>query len=314
MIAALRRASLAAALVLLRLLARIPLRWQHALGAALGHLAYRLGPRYAHRMRKHLRNSGLCRDEAQFQRVLRANIAETGKQSIESLALWFRPQAEAAALVRSCEGEAAVLDVYRSGQGIILLTPHLGCFEVSAIYAAERFPITVLYRPPRIAWLEHLIVAGRGRGNEKLAPASLAGVRSLFRALKTGEAVGILPDQAPGRGEGVWADFFGRPAYTMTLVGRLWEAARPAVFVAAALRRPHGEGYDIHVERVEGDLAGEAGARRINAAIEAAVRRCPEQYLWSYNRYKRPRGAPPSPWRRADKPRRRKSSAGAGQR
>lgn len=310
MAAALRAAALAATLALLRLLARIPLRWHHALGAGLGHLAYWLSPRYAHRMRKHLRLSGLCRDEAEYRRVLRANIAETGKQGIESLALWFRPQAQAAALVRSCHGEQEVVDVHRSGRGIILLTPHLGCFEVSAIYAAQRFPITVLYRPPRIAWLEALIVAGRARGNEKLAPASLKGVRALFRALKTGEAVGILPDQAPGSGEGVWADFFGRPAYTMTLVGRLWEATRPAVFVAAALRRPRGEGYDIHVQRVDGELAGEAGARRINAAIEDAVRRCPEQYLWSYNRYKRPAGAPLPPGFDQTRKRRRRSGAG----
>jgi KDO2-lipid IV(A) lauroyltransferase len=147
-----------------------------------------------------------------------------------------------------------------------------------------------LYTPPRVKWLEALIEAGRGRGNEKLAPATLKGVRALFRALKNGEAIGVLPDQAPPRGQGgVWVDFFGRPAYTMTLIGRLWETTRPPVFVAAARRRPRGEGYDIDVQRVDGDLSGEAGARRVNAAIEEAVRRCPEQYLWSYNRHKIPR-------------------------
>ena len=295
MIDALRRAALSLALALLGLLGRLPLRFYHALGAFLGRLAYRVSARYSRRMRSHLRMSSVCKDEAEYERVLRRNIDETGKQGIEFIALWFRPQAQAAALVGSCKGEQEVLDAYREGRGVILLTPHLGCFEVSAIYAAQRFPITVLYRPPRIGWLEALIVAGRGRGNEKLAPANLKGVRALFRALKKGEAIGVLPDQAPGQGEGVWVDFFGRPAYTMTLIGRLWETTRPAVFVAAALRRPRGEGYDIEVQRVEGDLSGEAGARRINLVIEEAVRRCPEQCLWSYNRHKRPRGAPPPP-------------------
>lgn len=292
---ALRRAGLSLALALLGLLGRLPLRFYHALGALLGHLTYRLSGRYSRRMRGHLRASGLCKDEGEYRRVLRANIAETGKQGIEFLALWFRPQAQAAALVRSCASREEVHDAYRAGRGVILLTPHLGCFEVAAIYAAQWVPITVLYRPPRVRWLEALIVAGRGRGNERLAPANLQGVRALFKALKSGEAIGILPDQAPAQGEGVWVDFFGRPAYTMTLIGRLWETTRPAVFVASALRRPRGEGYDIEVRRVEGDLSGEAGARRINAAIEEAVRRCPEQYLWSYNRHKRPRGAPPPP-------------------
>jgi KDO2-lipid IV(A) lauroyltransferase len=138
-------------------------------------------------------------------------------------------------------------------------------------------------------------VEGRGKGQEKLAPATMRGVRRLFKALQAGEAIGVLPDQAPGAGEGVWVDFFGRPAYTMTLIGRLYQATRPAVFVAVARRLPRGRGYEIDVRPLEGDLAGEAGARRMNAAIEEAVRSCPEQYLWSYNRYKHPAGAPLPP-------------------
>jgi KDO2-lipid IV(A) lauroyltransferase len=289
----LRRAALAVVLALLGLLGRLPLRLYHALGVVLGRLAYRFSPNYAERMRDNLRCSAVCKDDTEYQRVLRANIEETGKQAIEFIALWFRPEQSAAALVRSCQGEDEVLAAYREGKGVILLTPHLGCFEVSAIYAAQRFPITVLYRPPRVSWLEPIIVAGRGRGNEKLAAANLKGVRMLFKALKGGEALGILPDQAPSKGEGIWVDFFGRPAYTMTLVGRLWETTHPAVFVAAAVRRPRGEGFDIIVRRVEGDLAGADGARRINAAVEDAVRLCPEQYLWGYHRYKTPAGAPP---------------------
>jgi KDO2-lipid IV(A) lauroyltransferase len=282
-------------LPMLRALGRLPLRFYHAAGALFGRIAFRFSARYSRRMRTHLRLSGLCPDEATYARVLRANVDETGKQGIEFVPLWFSPQARSAALVRSCAGEEAVMQAHREGRGVILLTPHLGCFEVSAIYAAQRFPITVLYRPPRVRWLEALIDAGRGRGNVRLAPANMKGVRALFRALKNGEAIGVLPDQAPSQGEGVWVDFFGRPAYTMTLIGRLWETTRPAVFVAAALRRPRGEGYDIDVRRVEGDLSGAAGARRINEAIEDAVRRCPEQYLWSYNRHKVPRGVPPPP-------------------
>jgi KDO2-lipid IV(A) lauroyltransferase len=283
----------------LRVFGRLPLRFYHSLGALSGRLAFRISGRYSHRMRSHLRRSHVCPDEAAFERVLRANIDETGKQGIEFIPMWFRPQDRAASLVRSCRGEEEVLQAYREKRGVILLTPHLGCFEVSGIYAAQRFPITVLYRPPRVRWLQALIEAGRGRGNVKLAPANVRGVRALFKALKRGEAIGVLPDQAPSSGEGVWVDFFGRPAYTMTLVGRLWEATHPAVFVAAALRRPRGKGYDIDVRRVHGDLSGEAGARRINAAIEDAVRRCPEQYLWSYNRHKIPRGAPPPPGAKA---------------
>jgi KDO2-lipid IV(A) lauroyltransferase len=279
----------------LRLVACLPLSWFHALGAALGHLAYLCSPRFSRRLDENLRASGVCANEVDYRRLRSANIAETGKQAVEFIPIWFRSEAHAAALVRACKGEQAVLNAYQRGRGVMLLTPHLGCFEVAAVYAAQRFPITVLYRPPHVRWLDHLIAAGRARGREKLAPADLKGVRSLFKALKNGEAVGVLPDQVPGRGEGVWVDFFGRPAYTMMLIGRLWETTRPAVFIATARRLALGAGFDIEVQPLEGDLSGAAGARRMNAAIEAAVRACPEQYLWSYNRYKHPEGAPLPP-------------------
>jgi KDO2-lipid IV(A) lauroyltransferase len=280
---------------LLRLAAWLPLSWFHALGAALGWVAYYTSSRFSKRLRENLRASGVCAGEAEFRRVLRANIRETGKQAVEFIPLWFRGQAQAAELVRSCKGQEAVLEAYRQGRGVILLTPHLGCFEVSAIYAAQHLPITVLYRQPHVRWLDQLIVAGRGRGREKLAPANLRGVRALFKALKRGEAIGVLPDQVPGEGDGVWVDFFGRPAYTMTLIGKLCEAAGPAVFLAVARRLPRGAGYAIEVEPLAGELAGPEGARRLNGAIEAAVRACPEQYLWGYNRYKHPAGAPLPP-------------------
>lgn len=279
----------------LRLAARLPLRWYHALGGILGWVAYHTSARYARRLRENLRASGVCTDEAAYRRVLRESIREIGKQAIEILPLWFRSQAETAALVRSCVGEETVLAAYREGRGVILLTPHLGCFEVSAIYAAKYFPITVLYRQPHIRWLDRLIVAGRGRGQEKLAPANLRGVRALFKALKRGEAIGVLPDQVPGEGDGLWTEFFGRPAYTMTLIGKLCAATRPAVFLAVARRLPHGAGFAIEVDPVQGDLSGSDGTRRLNAAVEAVVRKYPEQYLWSYNRYKHPAGAPLPP-------------------
>ncbi len=282
-------------LSLLRLLARLPLSWYHALGGWLGWIVYWSSPRYSNRLRENLRASKVWKDETDYRRILRGAIAETGRQGLEILPLWFRPQAKVTPLVRSCIGEPAVMNAYARGQGVVLLTPHLGCFEISAIYAAERFPITVLYRTPRIRWLETLIVAGRGRGQEKLAPANLKGVRLLFKALRNKEAIGVLPDQVPSAGEGEWVDFFGRPAYTMTLIGRLCETLDPAVFVAVAQRLPRGRGYEIEVEPFEGGLRGRGGIRRMNAAIEKLVRKHPEQYLWSYNRYKHPAGAPLPP-------------------
>ncbi len=276
---------------LLRTVARLPLAWLHRAGAGLGWLIYRLPPGYARRLEENLRASRVWSDEADYRRLLHASIAEAGKGLLEIVKIWFAPADAVSALV-ACKTWAVVEQAQAEGRGLIFLTPHLGCFEVSAFYGAQRLPLTVLYRPPRLAWLEPVMLAGRSRGQARLAPATLRGVRMLYKALRAGEAVGLLPDQAPGAGEGTWASFFGRPAYTMTLVTRLQQATGAAIVLAFAERLPGGAGYALHLERVPAEGFDE---RALNRAVERVVGRRPEQYLWSYNRYKVPAGAKQPP-------------------
>jgi KDO2-lipid IV(A) lauroyltransferase len=278
-------------LQLFRLFARLPLPLIHGLGCVIGWGMYLISGRVARRMRINLMNSGVAHGPEHYRQVLRRNISESGKSVLETFAIWFRPQHHVLQWVRSCHGWEHVEAAWRDQRGIIFLTPHLGCFEITAQYYAAHRPISVLYRPPRMGWLEPLIQAGRARGLVKLAPATLKGVRDLLKALKQGEAVGILPDQRPAKGEGEWAGFFNRPAYTMTLVGRLAEATGATVLMAFGERLSWGRGYVIHIA----PLDTTPDTRSINAAIEKLVSSKPEQYLWSYPRHRRPRGAPPPP-------------------
>ena len=272
-----------------RLFALLPLRALHGLGALLGRLTYAASAQYAARTRENLRQAGITEDEARYRSVLSATIAEAGKGIAELPWVWGRPYDKVLGAVRECVGLEHIVAAQQRGKGIIFLTPHLGCFEISALYAAQRVPITVLYRPPKLGWLEGVMRGGRERGQAKLAKADVGGVRLLYKALKRGEAVGLLPDQVPSRGEGEWADFFGRPAYTMTLAGRLAQSSGATVLIAYSERLLHGEGYVIHVEPLSLDFAAPV-PQQINVALERVIRACPAQYLWSYNRYKIPRG------------------------
>jgi KDO2-lipid IV(A) lauroyltransferase len=273
-----------------RLLARLPLSWLHGAGSALGWLVYWASPSYAARLRENLYTSGVCSGEAQCDAMLRAAVVEAGKAFTELVAIWFDSDDEVARLVVECDNWDVAESARNRGNGVIFLTPHLGCFEICAHHVAQRMPLTVLYRPPKLGWIEPLMIRGRSRFQAVVAPANIRGVRTLYRALARGEAIGLLPDQAPGKGEGVWADFFGRPAYTMTLVSRLQQASGAAVVMVFARRLPAGRGYHLRFEALAEQGLDEAA---LNRAIEAQVRRCPEQYLWSYNRYKVPAGAPP---------------------
>ena len=277
---------------LFRLFALLPLGMLHSLGALLGRLTYAVSAQYAARTRENLRLAGMTAGEVEYRSVLSATIAEAGKGITELAWVWARPYDEVVGKVRECVGLEHIIAAQARGKGIIFLTPHLGCFEISALYAAQRVPITVLYRPPKLGWLKGVMRGGRERGQARLAKADIGGVRLLYKALKRGEAVGLLPDQVPSRGEGEWADFFGRPAYTMTLAGRLAESSSATVLITYSERLPCGQGYVIHVEPLLLDFAAPV-PQQVNAALERTIRACPAQYLWSYNRYKIPRDVRP---------------------
>jgi len=273
-----------------RFLSRLPLWLVHVLGAALGRLVYLLSPTYRRHLNENLAQAGIAAS-------LRLKVAgETGKQMLELSRIWLRTLEEATAQVAEVVGWEHVEAARQTGKGIVFLTPHLGCFEITAQYLSAQFPITVLYRPPKRAVAQYLIETGRRREQLHLAPADLSGVRSLIKALKRGQAVGLLPDQAPKNGEGVWLDFFGRPAYTMTLAARLTETGA-ATLTTWGERLPGGRGYRLHFAPPQNVLSGDTvnRARQINLEMEHLIRQCPSQYLWGYNRYKRPAGAEPPP-------------------
>ena len=203
--------------ILLRPLAWLPLRGLHLLGTGIGWLVYLLSSSYSARLDRNLRQSGLFPDERQYRRMRRLAIGEAGKITVEGLAVWLKPRQQVLSYFREVRNYALVEQARDAGRGIVLLTPHLGCFEIAGFYFGQKLPLTVLYRPPRVRALQALMVRGRRRGRTELATTDLAGVRKLLRALRNAEAVGMLPDQAPRFGDGVWAPFFGRPAYTMTL-------------------------------------------------------------------------------------------------
>ena len=279
----------AAALLGARLIAALPLVVAQALGAALARIAVRFARRERERLHANLGIAGYGDDA----RLARAAVREAGKTLLELPWVWLRPVDEVLARVRSVEGIEHVRAAHARGNGIVFLTPHLGCFEVAAQFAGSHGPITVMFRPPRQPALRPLLETGRRRGNVALVPANTRGATALLAALRRGEWVGILPDQVPTGGEGEWAPFFGRPAFTMTLATRLIERTGASALMGVCERLPRGRGWTIRIEPLALPAPDESATAAMNRALEAAIRRRPEQYLWSYHRYRTPAGAAP---------------------
>jgi len=281
----------AAALFGARLIAMLPLSVAHALGAMFARLAFLFARRERDRLHANLAIAGYGDDP----RLARAAIGEAGKTMFELPWVWLRPVDEVLARVRSVEGIEHVVAANERGSGVVFLTPHLGCFEVAAQFAGSHGPITVMFRAPRQPALRPLLEAGRRRGSVSLVPANTRGATALLAALRRGEWIGVLPDQVPTGGEGEWAPFFGRPAFTMTLAAKLVERTGATVLMAVCERLPRGRGWTIRIEplTLPPPEAAESATAAMNRALEIVIRRRPEQYLWSYHRYRAPAGVTP---------------------
>lgn len=270
--------------ILFRFLSIFPLSVLHLIGAVLGRIVYLLSGSYRRRLQENLERAG-------FTAHLSDAVKEAGKNILELPFIWCA-KPDRVLRTASLENWDLVQQALDAKKGVIFLTPHLGCFEIVAQSIAVRTRLTVMYRPPRKDALKPLIEGARARENLLLAPANLSGVRIMAKALKKGEAIGLLPDQVPQEGEGVWAKFFGKPAYTMTLSAKLHCMNGAPIILTYAERLPHGRGYVVRFAAFEEELGSDPvqQAEAINRGMEKLIARSPAQYFWSYNRYKKPDG------------------------
>lgn len=289
-------------LAVLRWLSRRPLSTLHRIGAALGWLVWAASATYRRRLRENAAQAGIAAADR------REAVSQAGRMTAELPWLWLRPADRPLGQAVRWDGDAHLQAALDAGAGVLLLTPHLGCWEVCAQAIAERWgdrsTLTAMYRPARQDWLRELEETARARPGLATVPASLAGVRQLLRALRRGEMVGVLPDQVPPEGMGVWAPFFGREAYTMTLATKLARQSGAALLLIWAERLPQGAGFRLRVAPAPAlprpaagateEAQSRADATALNGWMEALVRQAPGQYLWGYHRYKQPRGAAPA--------------------
>ena len=264
-----------------------PLWALHAIGQIAGWLAWLFSKTYRQRFLANVKTAGLG-----FYEAVGA-VGQAGAMSTELPHLWMgnSPAVHWAEGALNCVEKA-----YAPGRGVLFLTPHLGCFEVSAQAVSASFsqkygPLTVLFRPARKEGLGRVMGASRARPGLETAPTTLAGVRQMIKALRAGRSVGLLPDQVPPQGMGQWTPFFGKPAYTMTLAARLALQTGAQLILIWGERLPWGQGYRIHASELETqDTDGvDALVLQINQAMEGLILSRPDQYLWGYARYKQPR-------------------------
>lgn len=277
------------AVATLRLLAALPFALNRRLGALLGG-AMALLPTPARRVtRINLAHCFPDMPDDQRKQLTRRSLVETGKGMAEIALLWHRPEA-GLSRVRAEDGTRELHAAVAAGEPVVLLVPHLGCWEVLNFWLSTHFPFHAMFNPSGLGAMDALIKQGREHYGSTLHPATARGVVGLVRALKDGAVTAILPDQVADRRSGRFAPFFGQPAFTGTLSSKLISQSGARVFMAWGRRLPGTGGYEVRVRDPDPDIYSDdldKSLAALNRSVEKLILEAPEQYLWSYKRFRR---------------------------
>ncbi len=279
--------SIAKAPLWARAVAALPLGACQRFGAVLGVLIYWISPSYRRKFEVQW-NAGASWSKSNLDiqwtdMQKSAAIEHAGKMALEALWVWCRPHEEVMKAVICTDG-AVLENAEAAGKGEMYLTPHLGTFEVAARFCATRKAMTALFKPSKQASVNRLFEVARNLPGLTMAPADGSGVRKMLKALKAGQSIGLLPDQVPPLNQGVWTEFFGKPAYSMPLPEKLHAATGASIVMTFCERLDSGKGWHMHYKTFEGVPTAQA----VNDAMQLWIAQHPEQYLWGYNRYKQP--------------------------
>lgn len=267
--------------------------WLSEKGAGL---LMRLSPVKRHTAERNLERCYPDMDPAERARMLRASFQHYLCSILESGHNWYRTPEK---LGSYCDGivNRDLFEAARaSGKGLLVLAPHFGAWEFLGVHLQEIGDVAILYKPPSNPGLDKALQERRRRGGGTLIPASMTGLLQLYTHLQSGKAAGVLPDQQPPAGKGLFVPFFGIPALTSDLVPRLAKRADCNVF-AAVCERFRGGRFLVHLVPADPEIFSDdlvTALTAMNRTIETCIAIDPDQYLWSYRRFKsQPEGVEP---------------------
>ncbi len=271
---------------------RLPLSWLHA---AARPAAWLLGflPWNKHAIVE--RNLSVCFPELalserkQLAHAQRVELLRLGSE-VGALSRWSEEHlSEHLPVVKGWEHVETALE---RGRGVLMVTGHLGNWEILNLELSRRMSMVTLYRAPENPAVDQFISEARSRFGGRVVASGSASMRHLLRQLKNGGAVGIAADIQPKGGDGVFAPFLGVPALTMTLVNRLARKTGCAVIFCKAIRLSEARGWRLDFQPARPEIADSDPAQALavmNDWLAESTRTHSSQYLWIYKRFsKRP--------------------------
>lgn len=276
------------ALTLIRLLSLLPLAVTDRLAFVLGWLAWCLPSRRHSVIESNLRIAFPDRSDLERRRLHRQHLVEMARLVLESGAVWYWSKERICRHIRRVDGHDHLSRARTSGKGFLMVSAHLGNWEILNLWGSIEMPVVCLYKQPSDPRLDPVIRRSRERFGGRLVASGTPALRRIIEQLRQGGGVGMMMDQQPKQGEGVFAPFFRRPALTMTLVNRLARHTGCQVLLINTRRLGQGLGWSISITPADERIADADPVRSTESLhewLEDAIRANPAQYLWSYKRF-----------------------------
>ena len=284
-----QKLNLSLAKIFITLLAMLSLKNCHRFGSSIGWFLSVIPNRNLHVTKTNIQICFPEMEKQEQQKLVKKILIETGKTLTEAAPVWQWNKNKLFSHIKNIHGEKQVQQAIENQHGVILALPHFGNWELLGLYCSSKYPTTTMYKKPRLSQFDSLIKNGRERFGAMLVPTDNQGIRAMLKALKNNQLICVLPDQEPQEGNGVFAPFFNIQAYSMTLISRLTNKTNAKVFIAYSKRLAKGKGYEINfipLDEINVDSV-EDSVVYLNNEMEKCIRETPEQYQWSYKRFRK---------------------------
>ncbi len=273
--------------MMVTLFSHMSLKRSHQWAAFVGRMVWRWSEK---QRRITLTNMKLCYPqltEQEQKNLAKASLIETVKTFFELGRVWKKHAKNIDGLINHVHGKDILESALDEGKGVLLAAPHFGNWEVLNLWLARYQPFSFLYKPPVNKKIKQLLLKYRGQSGAQQIVADKKGVRTIIQSIKDKHLMAILPDQQPKAGQGVHVDFMGQSAYTMSLFSKIAAKTQVPVVMAVAERLPDGEGFDIHIKRLDDAIyqIDQSGVAYMNQVIAEMVAINPAQYQWTYRRF-----------------------------
>lgn len=288
-------------IALIKLMGLVPFKASQRFGHWIGRQSYRRNSK----MRQVAEiNVAMCYPDftaEQRDQFVQQALCETGMSGAEMGAMWGAGPDKGRHLVRKVHNLEVLTDAIASGKGVLLSAPHLGNWEVMNHVATMHATVTALYKPAKNKVLDAWMRESRQKTGGLLVPTNRDGIAKMFEALEKGQLAGILPDQEPKEARGVFAPFMGVPTLTPKLPHELLIKTGAIAVFGFAKRLPNAEGFEVYFFAGDEDIYSEdveVSAASMNRTIEKMVALAPEQYQWTYKRFRRRPNGEKNPYKK----------------